>query len=297
MYVLCAPCILSPSLRAKGITRPADIAVFARSIGRCRKFKIEVIPLPCPETLYLGPDREPGTFLERLNTPEFAVLLDLLSVKVNDIVKERGPPLCILGVNSSPTCGVTATYYGAEGDKPAKRAGRGVFYARFQEIPARDVYAFSRYRIYLAGPLFSEAERTYNAAIAEDLRSRCFDVFLPQETGDNRAVREKNKNAQICQCNKQAIRDADIIVAIIDGADADSGTAWEMGYASALGKTVIALRTDFRLIGSHERVNLMLEQSSKVVTSKEALFAAVGALPTTYEPEDKPSLQSLGSRL
>ena len=127
MYVLCSPCILSPSLRAKGITHPSDIALFARSIGRCKKFGIDVVPLPCPESLYLGPDREPGTYLERLNTPEFATLLEWLCGQVNKIIKERGPPLCILGVNSSPTCGVTSTYYGAEGDKPAKEPA-GVFF-------------------------------------------------------------------------------------------------------------------------------------------------------------------------
>jgi nucleoside 2-deoxyribosyltransferase len=270
-------------LRAKGITRPADIAVFARSIGRCRKFGIEVVPLPCPETRYLGPDRKPGTFLERLNTPEFATILDDLCGKVSDIIKERGPPLCILGVNSSPTCGVTNTYYGAEGDKPAKRAGRGVFYARFPEIPALDVYAFSRYRLYLAGPLFSEAERSYNAGIGDLLRNHCFEVFLPQESGDNCALRGRDEHRRIFTKNGRAIHDADIVVAIIDGADADSGTAWEMGYAAAIKKPVIALRTDFRMTGSHERVNLMLEQGATVVTDKRGLLAALGfpaALPT-----------------
>ena len=82
--------------------------------GAARKFGIDVVPLPCPETLYLGPDREPGTYLERLNTPEFATLLEGLRQQVDKIIEERGPPLCILGVNSSPTCGVTSTYYGAE---------------------------------------------------------------------------------------------------------------------------------------------------------------------------------------
>lgn len=282
MYVLCSPCILSPSLRAKGITRPADIAVFARSIGRCRKFGIEVVPLPCPETLYLGPDRGPGTFLERLNTPEFTTILDDLCGKVSDVIKERGPPLCILGVNSSPTCGVTSTYYGAEGDKPAKRAGRGVFYSRFPEIPALDVYAFSRYRIYLAAPLFSEAERSYNAVIADLLRNHCFEVFLPQESGDNCAFRSHDEHQRIFTKNRKAIHNADIVVAIIDGADADSGTAWEMGYATALKKPVIALRTDFRMTGSHERANLMLEEGAKLVTNGDGLLAALGfpaALP------------------
>jgi len=287
MYVLCSPCILNPSLRAKGITHPSDIALFARSIGRCKKFGIDVVPLPCPETLYLGPDRKPGTFLERLNTPEFATLLENLSGQVNAIISERGPPLCILGVNSSPTCGVTSTYYGKEGDKPAKRAGRGVFYAKFPDIPAQDVTGFSKYRIYLAAPLFSEAERSYNAVIAELLRLHYFEVFLPQDTGDNQAVRDRQEHTRIYNHNRRAIRDADIVVAIIDGADADSGTAWEMGYAAALKKPVIALRTDFRMAGNHERVNLMLEEASRVVTDKNALLAALGVPSASTPPNDK----------
>jgi nucleoside 2-deoxyribosyltransferase len=288
MYVLCSPCILNPSLRAKGITHPSDIALFARSIGRCKKFGIDVVPLPCPETQYLGPDRMPGTFLERLNTPEFATLLDELCGKVNEIIKERGPPLCILGANSSPTCGVTSTYYGAEGDKPALRDNRGVFYAKFPEIPAQDVAEFSKYRIYLAAPLFSEAERSYNTTIAELLRVHYYEVALPQDAGDDHAVRDKKEHVRIYNHNKRAIRDADILIAIIDGADADSGTAWEMGYAAALKKPVIAIRTDFRMAGSHERVNLMLEQSSRVVTDKIGLLAALGVPPAGASlPEKK----------
>ncbi len=165
---------------------------------------------------------------------------------VNEIIKERGPPLCILGVNSSPTCGVTSTYYGAEGDKPALRDNRGVFYAKFPDIPAQDVAEFSKYRIYLAAPLFSEAERSYNTAIAELLRAHYYEVALPQDAGDDHAVRDKKEHVRIYNHNKRAIRDADILVAIIDGADADSGTAWEMGYAAALKKTVIATQDGFQ---------------------------------------------------
>ena len=75
-----------------------------------------------------------------------------------------------------------------------------------------------------------------------------------------------------------------VIVAIIDGADADSGTAWEMGYAFARGVPVIALRTDFRKIGHHEQVNLMLEQSATVVGSTEELLAALYS-PFKNRPE------------
>ena len=272
MYVLCSPCILNPALRAKGITRQSDLEFFRIAKERCERFGIEMVPLPCPETLYLGPDREPGTFLERLNTPGFADLLDDLTKEVNDLIKNRGKPECIIGVNSSPTCGVTTTFFGAEGDKPAKRAGRGVFLSRFADARVVDVGDFSRYHIYLAAPLFSEAERLYNISIAVALRERLFEVHLPQDIGDSSALRDKDGHQRIFEENLRALRAADIVVAIIDGADADSGTAWEMGYALALGKKVIALRTDFRHVGHNEQVNLMLEQSSIVVTSREDLM-------------------------
>ena len=275
MYILCTPCIPDPALRAEGITKPSDLVLFERSIERCRKFGIEMVSLPCPETLFLGAKRTPGTFLERLNFPEFLSLIDALAENVQKIIDMRGPPVCILGVNSSPTCGVTSTYYGRCGNEPAKRAGRGFFLRKFSNIVAMDVTIFSQYRVYLAAPLFSEAERNYNLAIAGLLRKNFFDVFLPQETGDDSETRNKEEQVRIFAQNIKSLNDADILVAIIDGADADSGTSWEMGYASARGKKVIALRTDFRRSGSHEKVNLMLEESSTVVTNVDGLLEAI----------------------
>lgn len=275
MYVLCSPCVLRPGLRAEGITQPSDLDLFAKTVERCTRFGIEIVPLPCPESLYLGPDRKPGTYLARLHTPEFSNLMDRLEQEVTDTIRERGPPLCIIGVNSSPTCGVTSTWYGAVGDKPPKREGRGVFLSKFSAVPAVDVAVFARFRIYLAAPLFSEAERLFNASVARLLREHLFDVHLPQEAGDNSHIRDNRKQEEIFLKNKTALEESDVVVAIIDGADADSGTAWEMGYASAEGKPVIALRTDFRRVGDHEHVNLMLEQSAKIVGSTEELLAAL----------------------
>ena len=288
MYVLCSPCVLHPGLRAEGITKPSDLELFAKTVERCNKFGIEIVPLPCPESLYLGPDRKPGTYLERLNTPEFSNLMDRLERDVTDSIRERGPPLCIIGVNSSPTCGVTSTWYGAAGDKPPKRVGRGVFLSKFSSVPAMDVAVFARFRVYLAAPLFSEAERLFNASVARLLRDNLFDVHLPQEAGDNSHLRDKQKQEKLFFSNKTALEESDVVVAIIDGADADSGTAWEMGYAFAQGKPVIALRTDFRRAGDHEHVNLMLEQSAKVVGNTKELLAALQSPCLNYHPECSP---------
>ncbi len=275
MYVLCSPCILDPALRAKGITKPSDLVVFDRAILRCKHFGIEMVPLPCPETLYLGSGRKPGTFLERLNTPAFTRLIDKLELQVQEIIDERGPPLCIVGVNSSPTCGVTSTWYGSEDQQPPKRKERGVFLKRFPHIMAMDVEIFSQYRVYIAAPLFSEAERQYNLSIEELLRNYFFEVYLPQQEGDDSDLRDKKEQVRILSENLKALENAEIIVAIIDGADVDSGTAWEMGYAFARGKRVIALRTDFRRVGSHEIVNFVLEESATVVTSTNDLLDVI----------------------
>jgi nucleoside 2-deoxyribosyltransferase/predicted secreted protein len=277
MYVLCSPCVLDPTLRAEGITRQSDLELFEGARERCRQFGIRIVPLPCPETLYLGRNHKPGTFLERLNTPDFFKLMDRLEQQVRELIEKEGPPLCIIGVNSSPTCGVTSTYYGSTGEEPPKKEGRGVFLSRFGNIPAFDVGVFSRYQVYLAAPLFTEAEREYNARVAALLRSHFFEVFVPQEAGDDSGTRDHDRQESIYSANMKALESADIVVGIIDGADADSGTAWEMGYATARQKPVIALRTDFRKVGANEQVNLMLEQSARVVNSTDQLLEALGS--------------------
>lgn len=260
MYVLVSPCICDPTLRADGITRDDDLRAFAAAVDRCQEFGVEAVPLPCTETAYLGRPRAPGPYRGRLDTPEFAAVCDEAEREVRDLIARRGPPVCIVGVNSSPTCGVDRWY---ETDD-VRREGRGAFLARFPDIPAIDVLDFARYRVYLAAPLFSEAERDFNRRLADVLEEHWFRVHLPQETGDSSPERMADHTRAIFDHNLAALAEADLVVAVIDGADADSGTAWEMGYASAMGIPVFAVRTDFRHAGRHERVNLMLEESSVV---------------------------------
>lgn len=267
MYLLASPCVLNENLRADGITTDDDREVFSLCRKRCEEFGIEIVPLPCPETLYLGTPRALGSFVERLDTPEFSALLDRLEKDVREIISEKGEPLCILGVNSSPACGVTTTYYTSE-----KTPGPGVFLKRFSGYRLVDARVFARYHVYLACPLFSEGERRYNAYLGDILRKNFFSVYLPQEFDDTAKGREENRERVIYGKNISELKKADIVVGIIDGSDVDSGAAWEMGYAFACGKRIIALRTDFRKLSEHERVNLMLEMEAEVVTSVEELL-------------------------
>jgi nucleoside 2-deoxyribosyltransferase len=94
-------------------------------------------------------------------------------------------------------------------------------------------------RIYFAGPLFTAAERYWNATLAGELRDAGHEVFLPQE-------QEPGKDAAgIFATDVAGIDWADCLVAIMDGADPDSGTCWEVGYAYRK-KPIVLVRTDMR---------------------------------------------------
>lgn len=120
--------------------------------------------------------------------------------------------------------------------------------------------------VYLAAPLFSEAERDFNRKLRDEIKRAGFNVFLPQEDSNN-VKEEKNRQEIIFNKNMEAIEGSDIVVAVIDGVDVDSGTSWEVGYAFAKGKPVLALRTDFRTLGVEGTVNLMIERSVILCTS------------------------------
>jgi nucleoside 2-deoxyribosyltransferase/predicted secreted protein len=276
MYVLLCPCISNPSLRARGITTDEDLQSFSRALERCQHFGVEAVPFPCPETLYLGKDREPGPFHPRLDTPEFSALLDRLERGVREEIRSRGEaPVCIIGVDSSPSCGAGWHHSGAMDGEPSKRPGRGAFLSRFPEIRAVDVKDFARYRVYLAGPLFSEAERAFNRTLRDLLQAHLFWVYLPQEAAEAPA-REPDADGAIYGSHVAALQDTDVVVAVCDGPDADSGTAWEMGYATARGIPVLALRTDRRRFSAERRLNLMLERSAdRVLAAPEMLPAAL----------------------
>lgn len=114
--------------------------------------------------------------------------------------------------------------------------------------------------VYLAAPLFGEAECDFNRKLRNELISAGFNVFLPQEDSNN-IKNNKDRGKIIFNKNLKGIENSDLLVAVIDGADVDSGTAWEIGFAYSKRKPVFGLRTDFRTLGIEGTVNLMVEQS------------------------------------
>jgi len=112
--------------------------------------------------------------------------------------------------------------------------------------------------IYLAGPLFTRAEISFNAALTELLRKAGHEVWLPQE----KEARGQTA-AQIFEQDVEGIDWSDVVVANMDGPDPDSGTCWECGYAYKK-KPVIVFRTDFRAADElgKSSYNLMLTESA-----------------------------------
>ena len=78
---------------------------------------------------------------------------------------------------------------------------------------------------------------------------------------DARQVAWEGLKQSLGEKNAKAIRDANGMVAVLDGVDVDSGTAAEIGYAAALGKRIIGYRGDYRRTGEDpvSVVNLQVE--------------------------------------
>ena len=113
-------------------------------------------------------------------------------------------------------------------------------------------------KVFLAAPLFSEAERDFNSKVAKRLRDKGFQVWLAQESPFIHKGTSKEKE-KIYEEDISVLKACDVVVAILDGVEVNSGVAFEMGYAVALGKPVIGLKTDHRAFSKLEHVNLMLE--------------------------------------
>ncbi len=122
-------------------------------------------------------------------------------------------------------------------------------------------------KIFLAAPIFSLAEREFNSKLAGELRKKGYEVFLAQELGVLDSSDDDIKR-KLFKEDLKALNESDIVVAVLDGMEVDSGVAFELGYAYAKGKKIVGVRTDHRCFSPYEEVNLMIEVPSKIVRGK-----------------------------
>jgi hypothetical protein len=106
-------------------------------------------------------------------------------------------------------------------------------------------------RLYVAGPLFSEAERAWLDSLAARLRAEGFECFVPHENFPELAdVTVENVYA----VDTDGLRSANALVAWLDGPMVDDGTACEIGMFAELVRSggeqyrgIVGIVTDLRL--------------------------------------------------
>jgi nucleoside 2-deoxyribosyltransferase-like protein len=106
-------------------------------------------------------------------------------------------------------------------------------------------------RLYVAGPLFSEAERAWLDALASRLRAEGHDCFVPHENFTELADVTLER---VFRVDAEGLRSANALVAWLDGPIVDDGTACEIGMFAELCRSggahyrgIVAVATDIRL--------------------------------------------------
>lgn len=140
-------------------------------------------------------------------------------------------------------------------------------------------------KVYFAAPLFTTGERMFNADLGARLRKAGHDVYLPQEQAT-----AADDPARSFGTDREHLAGSDVVVGIMDGADPDSGTSWEIGYTFATKRPIILLRTDMRASrDTGAPYNLMLTESATerielaIPSVEDAAVAVLGALARLEE--------------
>lgn len=144
-------------------------------------------------------------------------------------------------------------------------------------------------QIYLAGPLFSDAERTWLDGLAATLRAEGFDCFVPHE---NFPELTDVTVDLVYRTDTEGLRSANALVAWLDGPMVDDGTACEIGMFAELVRSdgdshrgIIGITTDIRLArrraqdvvggGMNLFVGGAIESCGRIVHSVDEAVAAL----------------------
>ena len=106
-------------------------------------------------------------------------------------------------------------------------------------------------QIYVAAPLFSQAERDWLDRVAETMRGEGFECFVPHEHFDDIAELTPE---EIYRVDSDGLRASNALLAWLDGPMVDDGTAAEIGAFAELCRSdrnryrgIVGLVTDLRL--------------------------------------------------
>lgn len=127
------------------------------------------------------------------------------------------------------------------------------------------------YDVYLAAPLWTAEQKERITSLAEVLRREGYSVFVPMEheIEDAWDMPQHEWSKKVFDTDIEAIRNSAAVVAIYNGLYSDSGTAFEIGYAYALGKDIYIMP-----YLETKEVSLMIKNAVK----NPGLFNEVGVI-------------------
>ena len=149
-------------------------------------------------------------------------------------------------------------------------------------------------KIYFASPLgFNPEHSDYRHRIKVHLQAQGHEIFDPWEQQHvaemiSAALAETDlahQKAAIDQAaaytgrmNKEGIDDCDVLLAVLDGAEPDSGTVAELGYAAGKGMQCYGLRTDRRDSGDLPGLSINLQVLYFITSSGGNLFRNINQI-------------------
>jgi nucleoside 2-deoxyribosyltransferase len=171
--------------------------------------------------------------------------------------------------------------------------------------------------VYLAGPLFSEAERRFNAEATARLEAAGFEVYLPQRDTDrggdiasslapapfdndqfprlplSGSPEARKLSRTIFERDLESLLAADIVVVVLDGRVPDEGACVELGIAfgSSLHggrkKLLLGLMSDSRTAFAWTSLNPMVAGAlDQCVADMDGLVELLGRRFQGDEPSD-----------
>ena len=113
--VVVSHCILNPNTKAMGLATVERMEASKRLVELLVSMRVGIVQMPCPEFTYLGPFR-PKRTKSHYDSRGFRGHCRSIAVQVLDMVEDFRnagiETLCLIGVEGSPTCGVSWTSVG-----------------------------------------------------------------------------------------------------------------------------------------------------------------------------------------
>lgn len=177
------------------------------------------------------------------------------------------------------------TYQGPVAWTPHRvRCLQAVWLVSKSSSPPATVVDVEAYDVYLAAPLFNDAEKAFNEQLALKLEGMGLHVFLPQRDGLEFAALEGSspdeRNRRIFALDISTVEASSTIVAVLDGRVPDEGVCVEVAtgreYSKLTGrsKLILGLKSDKRTWLPEASLNPMITGTLDRLFDSEASLLA-----------------------